>query len=118
MTMTATERLQTLCEPRAGVTPKIGLDTNCVQYYISDPPVQPWADCLDSIFQAGLGGQAELYVSTVVVSELLTHVHFAHRNNGYDPELDLWAMLNRHFQVLDVCGDVAKAAGRLRGLAR
>lgn len=114
-TVTVTERIRTLCRPSAGSLPKIGLDTNCVQYYISSPPVQPWADCLDPVFRAGVGGEAELYVSTVVVSELLAHAHFANRNNGYDAELDLLAILNRHFHVLEVCGDVARSAGRLRG---
>jgi len=113
---TATQRLLLMCRPAASGAPKIGLDTCCVQYYISNPPVQPWADCLDPIFQAGLSGQAELYVSSVVVSELLAHVHFASRqNSGYDPELDLLAILNRHFRVLNVDGDIARAAGRLRG---
>ncbi len=116
MAATATERLRATCRPSGGILPRIGLDTNCIQYYISDPPVQPWADCLDPIFSAGVARQAKLYVSTVVVSELLAHVHFASRSRaGYDPELDLLAILNRHFQVLDVCGDVARAAGRLRG---
>ena len=96
--------------------PTIAMDTCCVQYYISNPPVQPWADCLDPIFRAAVDGKVELFVSTVVVSELLAHVHFAQRHNaGYDPELDLLAIINRHFQILDVTGDVARAAGRLRG---
>lgn len=113
---TVTELLAAACRPSANGVPRIGLDTNCVQYYISNPPVQPWADCLDPIFQAGVAGQAELYVSTVVVSELLAHVHFAHRDNtGYDPELDLMAIMNRHFRILEVDGAVARAAGRLRG---
>ncbi|MCL4742293.1 MAG: PIN domain-containing protein [Phycisphaerales bacterium] len=113
---TATQLLAAACQPSAEGLPRIGLDTNCVQYYISNPPVQPWADCLDPIFQAGVAGQVELYVSTVVVSELLAHVHFAHRNNtGYDPELDLMAIMNRHFRILEVDGAVASAAGRLRG---
>jgi predicted nucleic acid-binding protein len=87
-----------------------------VQYYISNPPSQPWADCLDPIFRAAVDGRIELYVSTVVVSELLAHVYFDNRHNtGYDPELDLLAIINRHFQILDVNGPVAKAAGRLRG---
>jgi len=113
---TATLRLLSMCRPAENGAPKIGLDTCCVQYYISNPPVQPWADCLDPIFQAGLRGKAELYVSSVVVSELLAHVHFASRQKtGFDPELDLLAILNRHFRVLDVDGDIARAAGRLRG---
>jgi predicted nucleic acid-binding protein len=87
-----------------------------VRYYINNPPVQPWADCLDPIFRAAVDGRIELYVSTVVVAELLSHVYFANRHNaGYDPELDLLAIINRHFQILDVNGAVAKAAGRLRG---
>jgi len=114
--MNATQTLLTACLPSANGPPMIGLDTCCVQYYISNPPVQPWADCLDPIFQAGVSGQAELYISTVVVSELLAHVHFDHRHNaGYDPELDLMAIMNRHFRILDVDGPVANAAGRLRG---
>ena len=113
---TATQRLHTACQPSTNDLPMIGLDTCCVQYYISNPPVQPWADCLDPIFQAGVSGQAELYVSTVVVSELLAHVHFDHRHNaGYDPELALMAIMNQHFRILDVDGPVASAAGRLRG---
>jgi len=111
----AVEQLQEILNGQAVQKPKVALDTCCVQYYISDPPVQPWADCLDPIFRAALDGRIELYVSTVVVSELLAHVHFAHRNKGYAPELDLLAILNRHFQMLDVNGDVARAAGRLRG---
>jgi predicted nucleic acid-binding protein len=112
---TAAERIRGIAELEARQKPKVALDTCCVQYYISDPPVQPWADCLDPIFRAALDGRIELYVSTVVVSELLAHVHFAHRNRGYDPELDLLAILNRHFQILEVDGEVARAAGRLRG---
>ena len=111
----AVEQLQEILDGRAEQKPKVALDTCCVQYYISKPPVQPWADCLDPIFRAALDGRIELYVSTVVVSELLAHVHFAHRNTSYDPELDLLAILTRHFQMLDVNGDVARAAGRLRG---
>lgn len=111
----AVEQLQEILNGQAVEKPKVALDTCCVQYYIGDPPVQPWADCLDPIFRAALDGRIELYVSTVVVSELLAHVHFAHRNKGYDPELDLLAILNRYFQMLDVNGDVARAAGRLRG---
>ena len=112
---TATERMRDMILATTTVKPKVALDTNCVRYYISNPPVQPWADCLDPIFQAALDGQIELYVSTVVVSELLAHVHFANRNTGYDPELDLLAILNRHFHILEVDGEVARAAGRLRG---
>lgn len=112
---TAAERIRGIAEVEAPQKPKVALDTCCVQYYISDPPVQPWADCLDPIFRAALDGRIDLYVSTVVVSELLAHVHFAHRNRGYDPELDLLAILNRHFQILEVDGEVARAAGRLRG---
>jgi len=111
----ATERIQEVTQATAG-NPQIGLDTCCVQYYISNPPVQPWADCLDPIFQAAVDGRIDLYVSTVVVSELLAHVYFANRHNaGYDPELDFLAIMNRYFQILDVDGAVAKAAGRLRG---
>ncbi len=113
---TATQRIREVAEAAAGGKPKIALDTCCVQYYISNPPVRPWADCLDPVFRAGLDGKVELYVSTVVVSELLAHVHFANRHRaGFDPELDLLAILNRHFQILDVNGEVARAAGRLRG---
>lgn len=112
---TATQRIQDVTQAPATAKPRVALDTCCVQYYISNPPVQPWADCLDPVFRAGVEGKIELYVSTIVVSELLAHVHFAHRNTGYDPELDLLAILNRHFQVLEVSGDVASAAGRLRG---
>jgi len=113
---TATERMLEIIQTTAAGKPKVALDTCCVQYYISNPPMQPWADCLDPIFQAGVEGRIELYVSSVVVSELLAHVHFAHRHNaGYDPELDLLAIMNRHFQILDVDGVVARAAGKLRG---
>lgn len=108
--------MQEVTQVAVGGKPRIALDTCCVQYYISDPPVQPWADCLDPIFRAAVDGRIELYVSTVVVSELLAHVHFANRYNlAYDPELDFLAIINRWFQILDVTGDVAKAAGRLRG---
>jgi predicted nucleic acid-binding protein len=113
---TATERIQEVIQATANGRPKVALDTNCVQYYISNPPVQPFADCLDPIFQAGVEGRIELYVSTVVVSELLAHMHFSYRHQaGYDPELDLLAIINRHFQILDVNDGVARAAGRLRG---
>jgi len=112
---TAAERIQEITQAGTTGKPKIALDTCCVQYYISNPPTQPWADCLDPIFRAGVDGRIELYVSTVVVSELLAHVYFANRNTGYDPELDLLAIINRHFQILDVNGEVARAAGRLRG---
>src|SRR5437868_5597105 len=90
---TATERIHEIIRPSPNDKPKVGLDTNCVQYYISKPPIRPWADCLDPIFQAGLNGTVELYVSNVVVSELLAHVHYASRNRaGYDPELNLLAI--------------------------
>ncbi len=72
---TATERIREVIETTASEKPKVALDTCCVQYYISNPPVQPWADCLDPIFRAAVDGQIDLYVSTVVVSELLSHVH-------------------------------------------
>lgn len=115
--VTATDLIQEIIEVAATEgKPKVALDTCCVQYYISNPPVQPWADCLDPIFRAGLEGKVELYVSTVVISELLAQVHYANRHRvGYDPELDLLAILNRHFHVLDVNSEVARAAGRLRG---
>lgn len=114
--LSATQRIQELTQLPATEKPKIALDTNCVEYYLNDPPRQPWADCLDPIFHAALEGKVELYVSTVVVSELLAHVHFANRRStGYDAELALMALLNRHFQILDVDGEVARAAGRLRG---
>jgi predicted nucleic acid-binding protein len=114
--MSATQQLAAVCQPPSGLPPKVGLDTCCVQYYIGNPPMQPWADCLDPLFQAAVNGHVELYVSTVVVSELLAHVHYASRKlAGYDPELDLLAILERHFEVLDVNEDVARAAGRLRG---
>ncbi len=113
---TAMQVIHEIIQGKMHTKPKVALDTCCVQYYISKPPVQPWADCLDPIFQAGLDGKVELYVSTVVMSELLAHVHFVNRHQaGYDLELDLLAILNRHFQVLDVNSEVARAAGRLRG---
>lgn len=113
---TATERILEVTQNSSGEKPKVALDTNCVRYYINNPPVQPWADCLDPVFQAALDERIELFVSTVVVSELLAHVHFANRHvRGYDPELDLLAIINRHFKILDVDGEVARAAGRIRG---
>lgn len=33
-TMSAMQRLAAICQPRSGSTPKVGLDTCCVQYYI------------------------------------------------------------------------------------
>lgn len=114
--LSAVQRIQDVTQHAASPRPRIGLDTNCVQYYLKDPPVQPWADCLDPIFRAAVKGTIELHVSTVVVSELLAHAHFASRAEvGYDPELNLLAILNRHFRILDVNGDVARVAGRLRG---
>lgn len=111
---TVTEQLQALIQPIAGSLPKIGLDTNCVQYYLN--AIQPWADCLAPIFQAGLTGNAELYISTVVVSELLAHAHFDARSRaGYDPELTLMQTLQRNFKILEVSETIAKASGRLRG---
>ncbi len=113
---TAAERICGVAKVAAAEKPKVALDTCCVQYYINNPPVQPWADCIDPVFRAGLDGKVELYVSTVVVSELLAHVHFTNRHrSGYDPELDLLAILSRHFRILEVNGEVARAAGRLRG---
>lgn len=109
----ATGRVQELIQAVATEKPKVALDTCCVEYFIGKPVVQPWADCLDPIFQAALNGQIELYVSTVVVSELLAHAY--HRNTGYDQEKDLLAIINRHFQVLEVDSEVAKVAGKLRG---
>src|SRR5438105_4121961 len=98
---TATALIQEVTQASAAGKPKVALDTSCVQYYISNPSIQPWADCLDPIFRAAVDGRIELYVSTVVVCELLAHVYFANRNNaGYDPELDLLAIINRHFQIL------------------
>ena len=112
----ATQRIEVITRAGAGPKPKIGLDTMCVQYYLNRPPKQPWADCLDTLIQAALDDKVELYVSTVVVSELLAHAHFGSRRNaGYDPELDLLAILDQHFQILNVDTDVARAAGRLRG---
>lgn len=112
----AVERIQEVLQPTAAGKPRVGLDTCCVQYYISNPPAQPWADCLDPVFGAALEGKIELYISTVVVAELLAQVHFKNRHNaGYDPELDLLAIMNRHFQVLNVDSLVARAGGRLRG---
>lgn len=113
----ATQRIEGIARSVAGGRQKIGLDTNCVKYYLNSPPVQPWADCLDPIIQAGLSGSAELYISTVVVSEILSHAHFTNRHNaGFDPDLHVMAILSRNFEILDVDRDVAKAAGRLRGV--
>lgn len=110
----ADQLIQEITNAVGSPRPRIGLDTNCVQYYLGN--IQPWADCLNPIFQAGINGEVDLYVSAVVVSELLAHAHFNSRNQvGYDPELNLLAILNRHFQILDVDEDIAKAAGRLRG---
>ncbi|MBW4693869.1 MAG: type II toxin-antitoxin system VapC family toxin [Lyngbya sp. HA4199-MV5] len=111
---TVTQQLQTLLQSGSGSKPKIGMDTNCVQYYLAG--VKPWADCLDPIFQAGSNGDAELYISTVVASEILAHAHFdARTNSGSDPELSLMATLRRNFKdILAVNEDIAKASGRLR----
>jgi predicted nucleic acid-binding protein len=110
---TVTQQIQKIIQPVTNQPAKIGLDTNCVQYYLND--ISPWADCLQPIFQAALSGKVELYVSIVVVSELIAHVHLDSRNEvGYDPEFNLLAILNCHFQILDVTEDIAKAAGRLR----
>lgn len=111
---TAMQRLQGLIQGTGIGKPKIGLDTCCVRYYLNNE--QPWADCLDPIFQAGLSGVADLYISTIVVSELLAQLYFTNRQQaGYDEELYLLAILHHHFQVLDVTGEIAQAAGRLRG---
>ena len=110
---TVTQQIQNIIQPVTNQPTKIGLDTNCVQYFLNN--TRPWADCLYPIFQAALNGNVELYVSSVVVSELIAHLHLASRNQvGYDPELNLLATLNRYFQILDVTEDIAKAAGRLR----
>lgn len=114
--VTSPQRVQDILNNQTGGKPKIGLDTNCLQYYLTNPPVQPWADCLDPIFQSAVSGAVDLFVSTVVVSEILAHAHFSARSKtGYDPELDMMAILTRHFQILDVTEDIAKAAGRIRG---
>jgi predicted nucleic acid-binding protein len=114
--VTPSQRVQEVMEMGVGAKPKVALDTNSVQYYLSKPPVQPWADCLDPIFQAGLDGRVELFVSTVVVTELLSHAHYSTRHTtGYDPELDLMTIIARHFQVLDINEQITRAAGRLRG---
>ena len=112
----ATDTLDAVCQPAAGTVSKIALDTCCVRYYLDD--VEPWSDCLDRVFRAGLAGNVQLYVSTVVVSELLAHLIRQPRQvAGYDPDLHLTALLTRHFQVLDVSESVARAAGRLQGNA-
>lgn len=110
---TATERIRDVAQLTAIGKPKVALDTCCVRYYLDDS--KPWSDCLDPIFQAGLTGDVELYISTVVVSELLAYLIQQPRNQtGYDPELFLTALINRYFAVLDVDEVVARAAGRLR----
>ncbi len=92
----------------------IAMDTNCVAYYLED--VRPWSSILEPVFEAALAGALELYVSTVVVSELLSFAHFESRARvGYDPELSLLATLQRHFEMVDVTERVARVAGRLRG---
>jgi predicted nucleic acid-binding protein len=114
---TAMQRIQDLImSATINGKPKVALDTCCVQYYINEKQEQPWADCLDPIFRAGLAGKIDLYVSQIVVSELLAKVHYDNRHNvGFDPELNLLAIMNRHFQILDVNEEIARSAGRLRG---
>lgn len=112
----ATERLQEVTQITGTTKPKIALDTNCIRYFLNTPPDQPWADCLEPIIKAGLDGKLELYVSNVVVSELLSNLHYENRHKaGYDPELTFMATITHHFELLDVNDDVAKQAGRLRG---
>ena len=60
---TVTEKIQNIIASGSSEKPKIALDTNCVQYYLSNPPVQPWADCLDFIFDAASKGKIDLYIS-------------------------------------------------------
>jgi predicted nucleic acid-binding protein len=111
---TATERILEVTQATVNGKPKIALDTNCVRYYLED--TKPWSDLLDPIFQAGISGTVDLYISTVVVAELLTFLIQKPRNEaGYDAELFLTSLINRHFAVLDVNETVARAAGRLRG---
>lgn len=112
----ATQQVEQAIQPTllAVSKPKIGLDTCCVRYYLEGK--QPWADLLSSVFTAGISGQVELYVSTVVVSELIANAHFQNRNiTGFDPELQLMETLNQHFQILVLDEDIARMAGRLRG---
>lgn len=114
---TYTERITQIITAGASTRAKIGLDTNCVQYYLGNPPVQPWADCLDPVIRAGLAGDIDLYISSVVAAEILSHAHYSsRRSSGYDPELSVMALLQRNFQILDVTKDISRAAGRLRGV--
>jgi predicted nucleic acid-binding protein len=109
----ATERLENLLRPSSSGPTKVGLDTNCIEYYLNGK--KPFDDCLEPIFQAADAGTCELFVSTVVVSELLSHHRFETRQRaGYDPELALLATLDRHFDMVPVCENVAKTAGRIR----
>ena len=111
---TATERIQEVTQATAAEKPRIALDTCCVRYYLED--TKPWSDLLEPVFQAGLTRTVELYMSTVVVSELLTFlIQKPRQEAGYDAELFLTALINRHFSILDVDETVARAAGRLRG---
>jgi len=111
---TATERIQEVTHATANGKPKVALDTCCVRYYLED--FKPWSDLLDPIFKAAVKGSIDLCVSTVVVSELMTFLIQRPRNQaGYDPDLFLTALINRHFTVLNVDEVVARTSGRLRG---
>jgi len=111
---TATERIQEVTQATPTGKPKVAMDTCCVRYYLED--TKPWSYLLDPIFQAGLKGTIDLYISAVVVSELLTFLIQKPQNEaGYDAELFLTSLINRHFTILDLDEVVARTAGRLRG---
>lgn len=110
---TATDRILGLTLAANGRS-KVALDTCCVRYFLED--IKPFSNCLTPIFQAGLNGIIDLYVSTVVVSELLAFLIQKPRDQaGYDPDLFLTALINQHFSVIDVDEPIARTAGRLRG---
>jgi len=111
---TATQRIQDVTQAPATAKPRVALDTCCVQYFLDD--TKPWSDILEPLFQKALDGDLTLHVSTVVVSELFAKAYFDFNRNAtpYDPEQRLGAIIDRHFEVLDVQHDIALAAGRLR----
>lgn len=59
--------------------------------------------------------KVDLYISVVVASEILAHVHFDRRDRmGYDPELFLTETLQRNFEIIDIDRNIAKTSGILR----
>ncbi|WP_321504314.1 PIN domain-containing protein [uncultured Methanoregula sp.] len=111
---TAMERIQEVAQGDDGVRRKVALDTNCVRYYLGDQ--KPWSDYLDPIFRAGFEGKIDLCISTVVVSELLTHLIREPKDEaGYDPDLYLTSIIGKNFTIIDVDESIARKAGELRG---